>query len=412
MRAIELNMKLNIFQLENKSLLNIAFCIFFAIATNADLMVNPILWWGSIALIIATQYIVNGGKVGFDLSKFKVWFFMFLMTCALSIIYSINRTISIAQLKTLIILALVMIYVESELNNLYSIEKMIMLYVIGVGMTLIYVLLTQDLNQFQLAIHGEASTGRWNGNEIGMNAAMALIMILYLLPRAKNLFLKMYYCIIVSVSLYLIYWMGSRKTIVFFILGVCGVILLRKPKKIIRNLLLVCCTITVSWNLLMEVPSLYQNVGWRLEALTYSITGKGKADSSTLLREKYIKIGIESFKESPVVGYGVGTFSEINKVKTNHNTYSHNNFIEIAVGMGLIGFISYYWIYVYLIMEYLKLFIHKRTSFLDNVLFIVFILYFVTQVGLVTYESLIQCLLILFLYKAMEFNQNSYILNE
>lgn len=162
----------------------------------------------------------------------------------------------------------------------------------------------------------------------------------------------------------------------------------------------------------MEVPSLYQNVGWRLEALTYSITGKGKADSSTLLREKYIKIGIESFKESPVVGYGVGTFSEINKVKTNHNTYSHNNFIEIAVGMGLIGFISYYWIYVYLIMEYLKLFIHKRTSFLDNVLFIVFILYFVTQVGLVTYESLIQCLLILFLYKAMEFNQNSYILNE
>ena len=41
--------------------------------------------------------------------------------------------------------------------------------------------------------------------------------------------------------------------------------------------------------------------------------------------------------------------------------------------MGLIGFISYYWIYVYLIMEYLKLFIHKRTSFLDNVLFIVFI---------------------------------------
>ena len=404
-------MKLNIFQFKNISLLDVTFCIFFAIATNADLMVNPILWWGSIALIIATQCMLNHGKLRFNLSKYKLWFLMFLMTCTLSIVYSINRAISINQLKTLIILALVMIYVESELNNLYSIEKMIMLYVIGVGTTLIYVLLTQDLNQFQLAIHGEASTGRWNGNEIGMNAAMALIMILYLFSRAKNLFLKMYYCIIVSVSLYLIYWMGSRKTIVFFILGVCGVILLKKPKKIIRNLLLVCCTIAVSWNLLMEVPSLYQNVGWRLEALTYSITGKGKADSSTLLREKYIKIGIESFKESPVVGYGVGTFSEINKAKTNHNTYSHNNFIEIAVGMGIIGFISYYWIYVYLILKYMKTFIHKRTSFLVSVLFILFILYFVTQVGLVTYDSLIQWLLILFLYKAMEFNQNSYRLN-
>lgn len=405
-------MKLNIFQFKNMSLLDVAFCIFFAIATNADLMVNPILWWGSIALIIVTQCIVNRGKLIINLNKYKLWSLSFLLISLLSLIYSINKSDSFNMLKTLVILVIIMIYVESELNNLYSIEKMIMLYVIGVGITLIYVLITQDLNQFQLAIHGEAFTGRWNGNEIGMNAAMALIMILYLFPKAKNLFLKMYYCVIVAVSLYLVYWMGSRKTIVFLILGLCGVILLKKPKKLIRNLLLVCCLITVSWNLLMEVPSLYQNVGWRLEALTSSITGKGKADSSTLLREKYIKVGIESFKESPVIGYGVASFSEINEHKTNHHTYSHNNFIEIAVGLGVIGFISFYWIFVYLIIKYLKLFIHKRTSFFVNVLFILFVLYLATQVGLVTYDSLIQWLLILFLYKAMEFTQNSYIVNK
>lgn len=405
-------MKLNIFQFKNISLLDVAFCIFFAVATNADLMVNPILWWGSIALIIVTQCIVNRGKLIINLNKYKLWSLSFLLISLLSLIYSINKSDSFNMLKTLVILVIIMIYVESELNNLYSIEKMIMLYVIGVGITLIYVLITQDLNQFQLAIHGEAFTGRWNGNEIGMNAAMALIMILYLFPKAKNLFLKMYYCIIVAVSLYLVYWMGSRKTIVFLILGLCGVILLKKPKKLIRNLLLVCCLITVSWNLLMEVPSLYQNVGWRLEALTSSITGKGKADSSTLLREKYIKVGIESFKESPVIGYGVASFSEINEHKTNHHTYSHNNFIEIAVGLGVIGFISFYWIFVYLIIKYLKLFIHKRTSFFVNVLFILFVLYLATQVGLVTYDSLIQWLLILFLYKAMEFTQNSYIVNK
>ena len=115
-------MKLNIFQFKNISLLDVAFCVFFAVATNADLMVNPILWWGSIALIIATQCMLNQGKLRFNLSKYKLWFLMFLMTCTLSIVYSINRAISINQLKTLIILALVMIYVESELNNLYSIE--------------------------------------------------------------------------------------------------------------------------------------------------------------------------------------------------------------------------------------------------------------------------------------------------
>ena len=135
-------------------------------------MVNSILWWGSIALIIATQCIVNRGKLTFNLNKYKLWSLSFLLISSCSLIYSINRSDSLNLLKMLLILVIVMIYIESELKNLYSIEKMIMLYVIGVGTTLIYVLLTQDLNQFQLAIHGEASTGRWNGNEIGMNAAI------------------------------------------------------------------------------------------------------------------------------------------------------------------------------------------------------------------------------------------------
>ena len=63
-------MKLNVFQFKNISLLDVVFCIFFAIATNADLMNNPILWWGSIALIIVTQCIVNSGKLIFNLNKY------------------------------------------------------------------------------------------------------------------------------------------------------------------------------------------------------------------------------------------------------------------------------------------------------------------------------------------------------
>ena len=85
-------MKLNIFQFKNISLLDVAFCIFFAVATNADLMVNSILWWGSIALIIATQCIVNRGKLTFNLNKYKLWSLSFLLISSCSLIYSINRS--------------------------------------------------------------------------------------------------------------------------------------------------------------------------------------------------------------------------------------------------------------------------------------------------------------------------------
>lgn len=89
---------------------------FFAVATNADLMVNSILWWGSIALIIATQCIVNRGKLTFNLNKYKLWSLSFLLISSCSLIYSINRSDSLNLLKMLLILVIVMIYIESELK--------------------------------------------------------------------------------------------------------------------------------------------------------------------------------------------------------------------------------------------------------------------------------------------------------
>lgn len=394
----------NTIKINKVVLLDIAFCIFFAIASNADWMSYTIIWWGSIALVFVMQLAVYGGKLNLNISKYKLWEALFLTTCIISIVYSINRNDSINEIKTLIILAIVMIYIESELKDYYSIEKIMMLYVIGIGITLFYVSLTQDMTKFQLAIIGEGDTGRWNGNDIGMNAAVVAVMILYLFPRAKNFCMKACYLIISAISLYLMYWMGSRKTIVFFVLGMCGVILLKKPKKMIRNLIIVVCIMAVSWNLVMEVPSLYKNVGWRLEALTASVTGRGKVDSSTLLREKYIKVGTKAFKKSPIIGYGVNTYREINKVETGHHTYSHNNFIEVAVGLGIIGLLAYYWIYLYLIARYIKLFIRKKVNFLMSILFVLCALYLVTQVGLVTYESLVQWILLLLLFKAMDLN--------
>ena len=75
--------------IDKSILLDIAFCIFFAIATNADWMVNTIVWWGAIALIFATQFIVYGGELNFYISKYKLWGALFLITCIISLMYSL-----------------------------------------------------------------------------------------------------------------------------------------------------------------------------------------------------------------------------------------------------------------------------------------------------------------------------------
>lgn len=397
--------KENKIQIRRTVLLDIAFCFFFAVATNADWMANPVLWWGTLLLVFLTQFLSYRGTLRFEITKYKLWWGVFLIICIVSIGGSISKSDSLEMLKTLIILAVMMIYVESELKDIYSINKMMMLYTIGIGITLFYVYITQDMNQFQLAQFGEGNTGRWNGNDIGMNAAVIIPMIIYLLPKTRSLLVRIYYILTCIVSMYMIYWVGSRKTIIFFVLTMCGIILLKRPRKIIRNLLIVICIIIAAWYAVMEIPALYQNIGWRLEALIASVTGRGAVDSSTLLRERYIEVGIEAFQKSPLLGYGINTYREINQMVTGHHTYSHNNFIEIAVGLGIAGLISYYWFYLYLIIEYIKAFIHKRSTLMINMLFILFFLYLITQIGFVSYEGITQWILLLLLYKGLHMSK-------
>lgn len=393
--------KENKIQIKRTVLLDIAFCFFFAVATNADWMANPVLWWGTLLLVFLTQFLSYRGTLCFAITKYKLWWGVFLIICIASIGGSISKSDSVEMVKTLIILALMMIYVESELKDIYSINKMMMLYTIGIGITLFYVCLTQDMNQFQLAQFGEGNTGRWNGNDIGMNAAVIVPIIMYLLPKTRNILVRIYYILTCIVSIYMMYWVGSRKTIIFFVLAMCGIVLLKRPQKIVRNILIVICIIIGAWYAVIEIPALYQNIGWRLEALIASVTGRGAVDSSTLLRERYIEVGAEAFKKSPLFGYGINTYREINQIVTGHHTYSHNNFIEIAVGLGIIGLISYYWFYLYLIIEYIKTFVYKRSTLMINVLFILFFLYLITQMGFVSYEGITQWILLLFLYKGL-----------
>lgn len=65
-------MERNTIKINKVVLLDIAFCIFFAIASNADWMSYTIIWWGSIALIFVMQLVVYGGKLNLNISKYKL----------------------------------------------------------------------------------------------------------------------------------------------------------------------------------------------------------------------------------------------------------------------------------------------------------------------------------------------------
>lgn len=70
-------------------------------------------------------------------------------------------------------------------------------------------------------------------------------------------------------------------------------------------------------------------------------------------RQKMVDLGIEQFKETPVFGVGLNNAQIINKRKLHFNAYLHNNYIEILVNGGIIGFLLYYSFFCTLILKHI-----------------------------------------------------------
>ena len=79
------------------------------------------------------------------------------------------------------------------------------------------------------------------------------------------------------------------------------------------------------------------------------------AYDSTSLRYAYAVAGLKMFQEKPILGVGLNNFSKnvkkFSPLLGAHETYAHNNYIEILACTGLMGFLTYLGIYMSIIFR-------------------------------------------------------------
>ena len=390
-------------KINRNDLFEFSFFLFVLVSFNNEFKNVRSIWWITIFLYNFLFCLSFNWKIHFHLSKFKIWALCFFSICLISLGYSLNKQIVIDNLMNILIILIVCFTLDDKINSYNDLIKFIYIFVLGIYIDLLYVLFTFDLSLFRLAQIGYASTGVWNGNEVALDAFITIPFLLFALDTSESKYRKIFYLVSILIPVYLIYMTSSRKGFICLVLSFCLYIIFKKPKKIIRNICIIiifCCSIT--WAI-FEVPILYETIGWRMNGFFNLISGSGKIDSSTFLRKKYIDLGLKYFRYSPLFGYGLSNFSIINFIELGKNTYSHNNFIEILIGTGLLGFISYYSIYFYEIQKFIKMLINHKTLFLTKVIFIEFIIFLLMHFALVTYISVDQWLLLLFLYHSLKF---------
>lgn len=282
-------------------------------------------------------------------NRFLCIYLLFIIVCIVSVLYATDPNTSFEKVQTMVLIYILMLsfinYVDT-LEKLYFIMKC---FVFSGFMTSIYILINAD---FTTLIRFGSDLG--NVNEIGLDVGISLIFALCFLLKSKNY----WYSLIIVTNLVVILLTGSRKALILVAIALILVLFFQENstwRRKLRSLLISTGIIVAIYVAIINVPIFYEIIGIRMVSMFNFISGIGIADASINIRSDMIQLGWSWFVKRPFWGYGIDNFRILyGSVGVETHSYSHNNIIELLVGIGLIGTITYYLTNIMVIGDLLK----------------------------------------------------------
>jgi transposase InsO family protein len=220
-----------------------------------------------------------------------------------------------------------------------------------------------------------------------MSLMISLFCISWLLlhGRKKYLFINI---VSATAVLYITALTGGRKYLlvpfIFFLL----LLILKnwttnKLRLVIYLFLYLLVVLFAVWAVI-NIPALYYSVGVRFEGLMSFFEGNlANPDASTAVRYMMIDNGWHWFLRQPILGYGLNSFAFMFS-PILYDVYAHNNYIELLVDLGILGFLAYYSFYVYITAKLIRI-QHDSTGLRS--FFLAYMLALpIFEVGAVTYQ--------------------------
>ena len=287
---------------------------------------------------------------------------------------------------TSLILCLCIISAKPNKQDIFKIAKAFV--VAGVVLS-IYIYLFYGLENL-------ANSGNRLGNEdfghaniIGSYAALAAMLAVYLLVVLKKN--RLLYILACAICLPCVLFSGSRKALIVFLICVLAVVLMStKNVSLVKKILLVAGIIALVWLIVFYVPA-FEPIKERFLGLFEFVSGEEATVDGDENRVYYVTKGIEAFLEKPIFGQGFGYSYHI------FGTYSHNNYIELLMCHGIVGFVVYYSVFVILAILTHRAKIDTR---LKTFVYLIMVKLLVEDIGVVSYYNRITFVLFAVLISA------------
>lgn len=351
------------------------------------------IMWNAISMVfyltMYLQFIIAKKKL--KINFFVIWSIGFIIICFSSLLWSIDgsvtQNLSLVLMKNAIPGLMILVFIKNKEDFDYVIRCMMYAGAVSV----FYILYLQGIT-----VGERFGSDVANANQVGVYLAISLLSAIYIFMKTgkKN---YLWFVGIIGMGALLT---GSRKVVMFGLIGLFILLLNGNRGNKIKKVFIFTMILFVVYYTILNIPILYQSLGVRVESFISDIVSGGNGqniDASMVGRRQFIENGLLFFKNQPIFGYGLGTFGGVNSAYGGVNTYAHNNYIELMVGIGLIGLISYYLIHFYLILNTLRfrMISHERLALSLILSLVVSIM--ISDFGMVSYiEKLIVFLFAIF----------------
>lgn len=245
-----------------------------------------------------------------------------------------------------------------------------------------------------------------NVNTVGMYAAISAIIATYYIILTKSSLVKKVLCSLIAAFCFIVSMSSaSRKGILLILIALFGMWLygllssknLLKP---LRNLVILAAAVIALVYVVMTLP-IFSGIAVRIEEMLH-LFQEGSGTSSDELRAQMITEGLRVFGEHPL--FGAGTNASV----YYFGVYSHNNFIEILMNSGVVGFVVFYAMYFVIGYRYCKnASLYKNNSNLSMLLFALFLSVVISSVGFVYYYDRYHMILIAVIFVASKILMNT-----
>lgn len=361
-----------------------------------------------ISFLMVFFLLKNRFRIRIKISYYHIWLAFFSFYCMLSQFWAINSDYTVEIAVNIVEFFLIMLLLSHYIENNASVDSCLKLFLFTGYLVDIYVILYFGLREVSvMLISGRRiSNAVINANTLGRLNAFSIILNLYyiLFDKIKwwNIFLFLaVICLIIS---------SSRTALIALAFGIITLLLLKilngrnKKNKVIKALALPLCILIVL--IVASYLPMFTTIKIRLQNLVNGLLGLGKTDSSINIRLNMITLGFRIFYKNPILGIGIDNAKVVWGLVGEGEMYLHNNYVELLADGGMLGFILYYSMFIYL------LYLYKRKCDFTNKEYIIgltlLIMFLVMDFGSISYVNMQSYFLIFVLYYNIRNMKNTY----